>query len=290
MINRFTYGTTAAEFVFHPFPISYYTGTLNAISSWVIPDNIPQKVRVILISAFIVILILVAIYIAFKNRKRHMDENYRLNSKIIGVFSFNIFFYLIILLSARYFFNAAIEIDDVRMLLPFLLSIFIVFLFFIKRFLDFYSHKENMRIIAYVFCGILITTSILNNTAIELYRYGQWYSTRSWSESETIKELKEFHQSQNFIYTNDPAAIYLFLGKNPNYLPIKYNMHTDRTNSNYQRDLNTIMEEIKEKDGLIVFFDWGFYFSLAQEHEITKDYELNLIKDTIDGAIYKINN
>jgi len=287
--NNFTYGTSV-EFIFHPFKLMYYSRILNTISLWVMPDKTPEKVRIILITALIIAIISIASFIAFKNKKRHMDEHYRLNSKIIGIFLFYILFYFIALLSAKYFFDESIPLNRSRVLLPLLISIFIVFLFFLKRFLDFYYKKENMKIIVYVFCGFLIATSLINNTAIELYKYGQWYTTGPWYQSETIKELKEFQQSQNLIYTNEPAAIYLFLGRSPISLPIKYNRHTGKVNSNYQKDLYKIMEEIKEKDGLLVFFDWGFWVVFPNEQEITKDYELYLIKDTSDGAIYKIKN
>ncbi|GAJ05311.1 unnamed protein product, partial [marine sediment metagenome] len=57
----------------------------------------------------------------------------------------------------------------------------------------------------------------------------------------------------------------------------------------YKEDLNMIMEEIKERDGLMVFFDGG-WGPFPREEEVTNDYKLDLIKDTSDGAIYKIKN
>lgn len=146
-----------------------------------------------------------------------------------------------------------------------------------------------MKILVYVFCGFLIATSLYNNNAIALYNNGQWYTTRSWYQSETIKELKKIQQVQIPIYTNEPAVIYLFLERSSIYLPQKYNGRTGRVNSNYQEDLNKIMEEVKEKDGLLVFFDQGWRV-FPKEQEINKDYKLDLLKDTSDGAIYRIEN
>jgi len=218
-----------------------------------------------------------------------MDEHYKLNSKIIGIFLFFILFYFVTLLSGSYFFDASIPIGNNRILLPVLISIFIVFLFFLKRFLDFYLSKEGIKIIAYAFCGFLIATSLSNNNAIELYRNGQWYSSKNWYQSETIIELKKIQQTQIPIYTNDPDAIYLLQDENPIWLPIKNNIHTTRINSNYGKDLNKIMEEIKEKDGLLVFFDSGWTV-FPNEEEIKNNFQLLLVKDTSDGAIYRIKN
>ena len=287
LYNKFTYGTSSAEFIFHPLQLMSYSGILDTISLWVMANKTSEKIRIILITVLMIIIISVASFIAFKNKKRNMDEHYKLNSKIISIFLFYILFYFIALLSARYFFNNAINPGDVRMLVPVLVSIFIVFLFFLKRFLDFYSNEENIKILVYVFCGFLIATSLYNNNAIELYNNG--HASKIWYQSETIKELKNIQQVQIPIYTNEPAVIYLFLERSSIYLPMKHNIHTDRINSNYQKDLGKIMEEIKEKDGLIVFFDqgWGVF---PNEQEITKDYKLYLLKDTADGAIYRIEN
>jgi len=288
LINKFVYGGSQAEFVFNPLTLVQYSKILDTISLWVIANKASEKIRIIIIIALIIIMISMASFIALKNKKRYVDEHYKLNSKIIDIFLFFILFYFIALLSARYFFDEAISIGDSRILLPALISIFIVFLFFLKRFLDFYSKQEGMKILAYIFCGFLIATSLFNNTTVGLYNNGQWYTSNYWYQSETVKELEKM-QVQIPIYTNDPTAIYLLLGRNPNHLPIKHNGHTGRENSNYQNDLNKIMEEIKEKDGLIVLFDGG-WGDFPNEEKLNKDYKLYLIKDTSDGAIYELKN
>ena len=49
------------------------------------------------------------------------------------------------------------------------------------------------------------------------------------------------------------------------------------------------MEEIKEKDGLLVFFDSG-WIVFPNEEEIKNNFQQFLVKDTSDGAIYRIKN
>ena len=287
LYNKLVYGISTLEFIFHPLPLKYSANILNTISLWVMPDKTPSKIRIILISILIIAVTSISSYIALKNKKRHIDKDYRLNSKIIGIFLFFILFYFIALYIARYFFDAQISLGDSRILILLLISIFIVFLFFLKRLLDFYSNRENIKILIYVFCGFLIATSFFNTNIFALYRTGQKYTHKNWYYSETIKELKEFQQIKNPIYTNEPAAVYLFLGRGSVLLPIKHNTHTDRTNPNYQRDLYEIKEEIKEKDGILVFFDsgWGDF---PKENEINLDYGFYLYKDTSDGAIYRV--
>jgi hypothetical protein len=287
--NKFTYGSSPAEFIFHHLKLSSYSQVMDKISLWVIPDQISSKLRIIVMAVLIIVIISIASFIAFKNKKRYMDENYKLNSKIIGIFLFFILFYFVVLLCSAYFFDAAIGIGDYRLLIPVPITIFIVFLFFLKRFLDFYSNKEGIKIIAFAFCGFLIAASLSNGNIIGLHKNGQWYSSKNWYQSETIKELKKIQQAQIPIYTNEPGAIYLFLDRSSVYLPIKRNINTGSINFNYQKDLNKIMEEIKEKDGLLVFFDSGWYSFFPDENEVKDSFQLLLVKDTSDGAIYRIN-
>jgi hypothetical protein len=286
--NYLNYGSSV-EFIYHPFKLTYYTRILRNISLWVMPDKVPEKVRIILLTFLIAVIISIASYIAFKNRKRRTDDHYKLNSKITGIFLFHILFYFIALMFARYFFDNSIVPELSRFLLPILISIFIIFLFFLKRFLDFFSKKENIKSIIYIFCGFLLVASFYNSNAISLYNVGQWYSNSSWIQSETISELEKIQKPQDLIYTNEPAAIYLFTGRSSEMLPAKYNMRTDRVNSDYQNDLDTILKEIKEKNGILVFFDkgWG---SIPKEGETELDSDFYLFKDTSDGAIYRVKS
>jgi len=217
------------------------------------------------------------------------DDRYKLNSKITGIFLFYILFYLMALMFARYFFDNSIVPDIGRFLLPIMVSVFIIFLFFLKRFLDFFSKKENIKSIIYIFCGLLLVVSFYNNNASSLYNVGRWYSNSSWIQSETISELEKIQETQDFIYTNEPAAVYLFTGRSSEMLPVKYNMRTDRVNSDYQNDLDAILKEIKEKNGLLVFFDrgWG---SIPKEEETELDSDFYLFRDTADGAIYRVKS
>ena len=288
LINNLNYGGSS-EFIYHPFNPKNYSQILSMISIWVIPRKTPEEVRIILFSVLIAAIISIASYMAFKNRKRHPEKHFRLNSRIIGVFLFFILFYFIAFLSAKYFFDAQIRLGHDRFLLPVTIPVFIVFLFFLKRFLDFYNSREFMKIIVYVFCGFLLAISLINNNAIGLYKNGQWYNGVWWFNSPTIEHLKKIQQPQTPIYTNDPFAIYLLLGRNPNPLPKKYNTHKDKKNLNYPEELDKIIEEIKEKDGLYVYFDYGTWV-FPNEKEITQNYEGHLIKDTTDGGIYKIGD
>lgn len=191
------------------------------------------------------------------------------------------------MLSARLFFIANITVDG-RYLLPVFISTFIVIVLLVRRSLDYFKNKKNVKLIIYIFCEILfvfaLATTILGIK--DFYEEGQGYTSKEWVKSDTIRELKYMNLKEE-IYTNEPFAIYFYLDKNPNPFPTKIDIYKDKENINYIKGLNKTIEEIKEKDGLIVLFDSGQYY-LTEEKELLQNYKLILVKDTQDGAIYKV--
>ena len=227
---------------------------------------------------------------SIKVKKRSIgssDNAYKLNSRIINIFLIFTFLYIIAVLFARSFFDAAIRMDG-RILIPVFVSTFIIIVLFIKRSLDYFRNKKVIKLIIFIFCEILFVFSLATLVfgIKEFYEEGQGYNSKEWLKSDTVRELKDMNSSE-VIYTNNPYAIYFYLDKNPNPFPTKINIYTDKKNINYIKDLNKTIEEIREKNGLIVLFDLGQYY-LAEEKELLKDYALILIKDTQDGAIYKV--
>ncbi|MHB1346531.1 MAG: glycosyltransferase family protein, partial [Candidatus Humimicrobiaceae bacterium] len=154
--NNLTYGASPAELIFHPVKLKHYYRILDTVSLWVIANKTSEKSRIILISVLIFAVILIASFIYFKNKKKPADSLYKLNSKITGTLLFYILFYFLALFVGRYFFDESIVVNENRMLLPVLIALFIVLLFFLKRFTEFYSQNENIKILAYVFCGLMI--------------------------------------------------------------------------------------------------------------------------------------
>ena len=286
--NKFMFGNTTAGFLFHPIKFDNLIEAIETVSSWFYLDIFPFKIRLILLVLVLIIIITTSIYISIKDKKRSTDSAHKQNSRIINIFLFFAFFYIIAVVFARSFFDANIHIH-IRGLVPVFISTFIIIVLFIKRFMYYFRNKRAINRIIFIFCEILVVFSLA--TIIfgikEFYEEGQGYSSKEWVESDTIREL-EGMDSAEMIYTNNPYIVYFYLDKNPNPFPTKINIYTAKKNINYIKDLNKTIEEIRKKNGLIVLFDISQYY-LAEEKELLEDYELILIKDTQDGAIYKVD-
>ena len=288
--NKLIFGYTSTEFSIHPLIFDNLKEAIITVSSWFYLDILPFKISLILLVIILIAIIFASIYISAKVKKRSIgssDNAYKLNSRIINIFLIFTFLYIIAVLFARSFFDASIRMDG-RLLIPVFISTFIIIVLFIKRSLDCFRNKQVIKRIIFIFCEILFVFSLATLVfgIKEFYEEGQGYNSKEWLKSDTVRELKDMN-SNEVIYTNNPYAIYFYLDKNPNPFPTKINIYTDKKNINYIKDLNKTIEEIREKNGLIVLFDSGPYY-LTEEKELLKDYKLILIKDTQDGAIYKV--
>ena len=286
--NKLLFGYATSEFLFHPLNLDTLKEIIETVSIWFHLYLVPFKFSIILLAIILITITLASIYISLKTKRGGINNSYKLSSRIINIFLIFIFFYMFSLLSAGIFFIANIKIDG-RALIPVFISTFIVIVLFIKRYLDYFKDKIVVKSIIFILCGMLtfFYLAIIIIFCIKgSYEESLGYNSREWLESDTINELKSMDVTEA-IYTNNPYAVYFFLDKNPNPFPTKINIYKNKNNINYTKDLNRIIKEIREKNGLIVLFDLRQYY-LAQEKELIDGYELILVKDTRDGSIYRV--
>jgi len=295
--NKLTFGYTSVEFSIHPLLLDNLKEGIKTVFSWFYLDRLPFKISLILLVLILGIIISTFIYVSIKYKKRRTDDvndtnndadnTYKIRARVTNIFLIFIFLYIIEILLAQSFYVADLRMDG-RIMIPVFISAFIVIVLLVKKSLDYFKNKKNVKFIIFIFCEIIFMV-LLVNMILGIKGFseeGQYYTSKEWFNSDTIKELKSIN-SNEVIYTNNPCAIYFYLDENPNLLPTKINIYTNKKNINYTGDLNKTIEEIRKKDALIVLFDTGQYY-LTEEKELLKDYELILIKDTQDGAIYKV--
>ena len=58
--NKFTYGNSPAELIFHPLELSSYYRVMGTISLWVMTYKTSSKIRIILLTVLIIIIISIA--------------------------------------------------------------------------------------------------------------------------------------------------------------------------------------------------------------------------------------
>jgi hypothetical protein len=283
-------GKSTIEIIVH-FPLKAdFREMFDTFSAWIFSGRVPPGIRAIGFLALLLIFIILFIFILIKYKKHPVLIQNSFNIKIIYVLLIFNALYILTIISAKSLFDAGVPIGTDRILAPAAIStVVIVFLFF-AIIIQIFNKAKTPKIIIFPSLSIFIILSIFacfyGTLTRSIYYNGQGYLSNDWKNSETIAVINQCPERTK-IYTNEPCAVYLRADKNPTMMPSKYNIYTKRINENYEKQIEKMLIEIKQNNGLIAFFDLGWGY-LANEKEIASKYNLKLIKDTYDGALYEI--
>ena len=141
--------------------------------------------------------------------------------------------------------------------------------------------KFKLRILSPVFVGLLILAVALGIWMRKKYRpfvavvlvivlglsvykqsttFAHWsqgglgYASFQWYDSDVMAYLREL-PSDVKIYTNEPAAVYLYVGRGANVLPARYDSATLQARSDFDKGVENIHNEINNEQAVIALFD-----------------------------------
>ena len=275
------------ELIYHPPGTDDYRGFEHTVSSWFLPGRTPFIYQITAIFLFIlfITIILILFVTKFKNNKNIISN--KLNLKVIFLLIIYSILHFLILLISKTFLDANVPIVDARILSPIQISVIIIIVLTSKIIIDLWGNKKQVKFATLSILCLLILLHIITISfgplIKKIYYNGQLYTSSECVNSETIEELKKLPED-SVIYTNEPDVVYILTDRNPKILPAKYNIYTGKENTFYSSQLN-LLSDLKGKNNFIVFFDSGWYF-IVKENELKE--HLTLIKDTEDGAIYRI--
>lgn len=87
------------------------------------------------------------------------------------------------------------------------------------------------------------------------------------------------------IYSNNPAAIYIFTGRLAHRIPVKINLKKSLLNDNYQKELEGIGKRLRHESGIVAYFYENRAEYLPSEEELIKSLSLRPLIITDDGVI-----
>jgi len=143
--------------------------------------------------------------------------------------------------------------------------------------------KFKVRILAPVFIGLLILAVALGIWMRKKYRpfvavvlvvalglsiykqsvtFAHWsqgglgYASFQWSDSEAMAYLRNLPDNVS-IYTNEPAAVYLYVGRGAKVLPSPYDTATTLERTDYEQGLVNMQNDILEGRAVLALFDGG---------------------------------
>ncbi|HKJ39256.1 MAG TPA: hypothetical protein VJ972_10790, partial [Anaerolineales bacterium] len=83
---------------------------------------------------------------------------------------------------------------------------------------------------------------------------GMGYASFQWYDSEAMAYLRELPADIK-IYTNEPAAVYLYVGRGAKVLPARYDSATLQAHSDFDEGIANLHDEINSGQAVIALFD-----------------------------------
>lgn len=278
---------TDREFAFHPVGLSHVKNMISTLDNFILPIPISHWIKALCVAAAVTVTLLFC-GILFINRKTYSKQNVTPTGIVFPVLCLMYsVIYVVFLFTSISFFDAATPLDY-RILLPAILAMLIAAIILAWSM----SEEINRRWIWYgfillVFFSVSINMNRAIETAVEIHKNGQGYTSRYWNNSGTIAYLSEDSHEVRTIYSNAPDAISFLTGKEAVMIPAKVSAGTRRVNEAYEEKLNQMLQECREGKALIVYLNactWRWYLPSIEEVEATDN--LPVLKKTQDGVIY----
>lgn len=265
------------QVAFHPIGMSHFWQAVFTLTNWLhVPNGVPGELRVLVILTMFVGLV------------RLLWWGYRADTAVPNLLKLLLLFIIVypaFLAFSISFFDANTPLDD-RILSPLYVAGVVLVLAALARLPD----KVEGRWLT----AILILVAVLFvGTAV--WREVRWieanaglglgFSARAWQQSDLLAEVRQLPDDTP-LFSNVPEAVYLHTGKSALSLPRQFNPVAQMANTNYDRDMATIRQQIAQNGGVIVYFH-----ALRPEAEqiindLAADLPLITLLQTSDGSLF----
>ena len=162
-----------------------------------------------------------------------------------------IFAYLASIVASMTMFDAATKFQ-LRILSPVFVGLLVLLVA-----LGIWMRKKYRPFVALMLV-ILLGLSIYkqSNTFAQWSQGGLGYASFQWYDSEAMANLRDL-PAEVRIYTNEPAAVYLYVGRGANVLPTRFDSATALERSGFGEDIANLQNEINDGQAVIALFDAG---------------------------------
>jgi hypothetical protein len=239
----------------------------------------------------LVMLILLSIIVLLLYLLKHIRHNQKINVNIapqLFMISFTITYLLFLLISISLF-DARTPIDN-RILSP----IHVIGIILIASIPGMTSNFWNKVHLRWSFYGLLFLVICINAvSAISLminhHNNGSGFTNKAWGQSESIEYIKSL-QDDKTVYSNAADVVEFLTGKHIISIPSKYNPTSMLSNSDFAKQLNFMLNDLKNNKAIIIYLDninWRRY--LPTKEDLENIYHIPMIRRFEDGVLYGIN-
>jgi hypothetical protein len=294
-------GVSDREFVFHPAGLRQIVVGLSTVSSWLLLGKVRSDLRIFF---FVVEIVAAGLFVFYLRRRRQaqvaVEEYHPDNAATGGIFRTRrgssplliiLLIFIVSYLAFLIFTASFVDADtvlDARALLPVHVAAIVLVCGLARKTFESFKERSAIRT-TFVALAIIFVVSYSTRGAIwfmHTRQDGQGYASRAWRESETITQVKKLPAGVP-IYSNAYDAIYYLTNRPAIYIPEKVKHGTGLDNENYATEVASMGREIKERNGVLVYFyTLPERWFLPSEAELKQQLNLRNMDINSDGSVY----
>ena len=255
---------TNRTFVWHPVTAANFQIGRYEVSSFLIPVEawrreifklpyvIEASIIMILGAVFVWALLQVWQHISKPNQLSDMKRGGKPSREVISfVVALFIFAYIASIISSMLMFDAATKFK-LRILSPVFVGILILLMY-----AGIWLRNKN-RAVAIALTIILLGFSIYKQsiTIAQWSKGGLGYASFQWYDSEAMAYLRKLPADIE-IYTNEPGAVYLYVGRGAVVLPDRYDSATTLVRAGFAQGVAAMQKDVNTGKAVLVIFDHG---------------------------------
>lgn len=278
--NRLVVGSsTGRSLAFHVIGTTEVRTFVDSLMLLITPYSLPNVVKLVLLTIAAVVVVL-ALWMGLRGHTGTANRCIRFFSALM------VATYVVFLAVYNSVANPAVDLGP-RVALPvYLFGMILVF-----SLVEWEDAVGKRRIL---FWCVVISSVVLFSANVRpaaywmLYRHreGEGFTSRAWSDSETVKFLKAL-PSQTVISSNAADACYFFTKREVSRLPAKYDPTSARDNADFGAQMTALQDSLNNNQALVIYFDritWRWY--LPTRNELEESYKLPVAKRFADGVVY----
>ena len=258
---------------FHPPGLNRFVYSYLNLSTWVLPSAVPQFLRVLALSAAILMLL------------RPLLRRFRTNVsppwsfQDVGVMF--VVSYVLLLVISQTWFDAQIWIAGRHLLAVYLFGL-VVIVCEVKGLLDRSTRRSRLAFL--LICCVMIAVGVVRTAknAVRFRQEGIGLSSRRWQASALVAKVKDT-DGHTPLFSNAGSAVYLLTGRLTRSLPSRVNSQTKRDHPEYGAEIDRMKRQLRENGGIIVFFT--AFGTLPSEREMEQQLEVQRVATTDDGFL-----
>lgn len=253
---------TNRTFVWHPITAENLKIGLRTFSEFFIPIE-PWRREIFKQTGIVevmIVIVLGAVFIwtlrqtwIYMTRSPRFPHGHRSDREAREVISFTtglyIFAYLASIVASMTMFDAATKFK-LRILVP----VFVSLLILLVAFGIWMRKKYRPLVIAVTILAFALSIYKQSVTFAHWSQGGLGYASFQWYDSDAMGYLRDLPEGVS-IYTNEPAAVYLYTGRGAKVLPTHYDSATTQERTGYEESLLAVRNDVLQDKAVVALFD-----------------------------------